>query len=64
MIVDEMFEGGLISKKTNKPHKYVKKGISECLKHVNNKFNSILEDDCFVITANDSNNYSKLKEIS
>lgn len=42
----------------------MKRGISESLKHVNNKFNSILEDDCFVITANDSSNYSKLKEIS
>lgn len=34
------------------------------MKHVNNKFYSILEDDCFIITANDSNNYSKLKEIA
>ncbi|KAL4464407.1 hypothetical protein ABPG72_010894 [Tetrahymena utriculariae] len=64
MIVDEMFDGGLFSKKTMKPHKYIKKGISESLKHVNNKFNTILEDDCFVITANDSNNFTKLKEIS
>lgn len=28
MIVDEMFEGGLTSKKSNKPHKYIRKGIS------------------------------------
>lgn len=59
-----MFEGGCESIKIGKPHRFIKNGISDCLKHVNNKFNSILDDDCFVITANDSNNYSKLKEIS